>query len=353
MMELIRKLLFLPEGASTFADRVDLLHLFIISVTMVSAFGITAVALFFFVKYRRKSEDQLTEESHPPLAVEALFVLVPLVLFLLWFAVSFRDFVWMKSPPKDAMDVYVMGKQWMWKFSYPEGPNSINTLRVPAHRPVRLLVTSRDVIHSFYVPEFRVKSDALPGRYTEIWFEATKTGKFNIFCAEYCGLDHSMMRGEVIVMEPEDYDRWLIEQKQGIPNRQDGTPVAGEVIPPGSSMREQGQRAAAELGCFKCHTVNGERHIGPSWVGLFGRRTQLASGHAVVADEAYLTKSMMDPAAEVVAGFQPVMPSFQGRMTAAQASAIVEYIKTLTSDRVVSESGSELRGPVYEPIRGK
>ena len=350
MMELLRKLLFLPEGASTFADRVDLLHLFIISVTMVSAVGITAVALLFFVRYRRKSEDQLTEESHPPLAVEALFVLVPLVLFLLWFAISFRDFVWMRSPPQNATDVYVMGKQWMWKFTYPEGPNSISTLRVPAHRPVRLLLTSRDVIHSFFVPEFRVKADVLPGRYNEIWFEATKTGKYQIFCTEYCGLDHSLMRGEVIVMEPEEYDRWLADQKRGNSKLQDGTPVAGETVPAGSSMREQGAQAATELGCFKCHSVNGERHIGPSWQGLYGRRTELSSGHALVADEAYLTRSMMDPQSEIVAGYQPVMPSFQGRMNAAQTAAIVEYIKTLTSDRVVSES---LKGPVYEPVRGQ
>ena len=349
-MELLRKLLFLPEGASTFANRVDILHLFIISVTMIAAFGITAVALFFFVRYRRRSDEQLTPPIKPMLAVEALFVLVPLTFFLLWFALSFRDFVWMRSPPKNATDVYVMGKQWMWKFSYPDGPNAISVLRIPAGRPVRFLVTSQDVIHSFFIPEFRIKTDALPGRYTEAWVEATKPGLYQILCTEYCGLNHSTMRGQVVVMEPTEYDRWMGEQRRGLVRKLDADPVGGEPVLAGSSMKVQGEKAATELGCFKCHTVNGERHIGTSWLGLYGRRTRLSNGETIVADEAYLTRSMMDPLEQLVAGYQPVMPSYQGRMNAAQSAAIVEYIKALTTDRVVSESA---KGPVYEPIRGQ
>jgi cytochrome c oxidase subunit 2 len=182
---------------------------------------VAVIAIAFFWKYRRRHENQATPFVAPTAMFEVLAISVPLAFFLLWFAIGFRDFVKVSSPPPDAMDVYVQGKQWMWKFAYPEGPNSIGVLHVPANRPVRLLVTSRDVIHSVFVPAFRIKIDALPGRYTEIWFTATKPGRYQILCTEYCGAQHSKMWGEVVVMAPEAFDEWIKEQQRGLVSRQD------------------------------------------------------------------------------------------------------------------------------------
>ncbi|MFZ5468897.1 MAG: cytochrome c oxidase subunit II [Myxococcota bacterium] len=332
--EVLRKALFLPERASTFADRVDGLHYFVIITTLVASTVVGLTALYFFVRYRRRTELQQTAFVRPRWWVETLFVAVPLAFFLAWFGIGYRDFVWLQQPPKDAMDVYVVGKQWMWQFSYPEGPNAIDVLRVPAGRPVRLLLTSRDVIHSFYVPEFRVKKDALPGRYTEVWFTATRPGSYEVLCAEYCGLDHSLMRGEVVVMEPGAFDQWRAQQREDTySQRVDAEPVSPKEAQDSTSLAAQGQRVAVAQGCFKCHTTDGEPHIGPSWLGLYRQEVKLASGEVVVADEAYLTRSMMDPLADQVAGFAAVMPSFQGRLDVGDAAALVELIKSLRGQK--------------------
>lgn len=349
MNELVNNILFLPEQASTFAERVDDLHLFVITVTMLSSFAVGTTALYFFFRYRRRSSEQLTEYVIPSVKTEFLFVSLPLVFFLTWFVIGFRDFVFVTTPPKDAMDVYVMGKQWMWKFSYPEGPNGVNVLHVPANRPVRLLITSRDVIHSFFVPAFRIKMDAVPGRYTQTWFEATKPGTYQILCTEYCGLSHSKMLGEVVVLSPEEWDAWLQEQRKGdLASRQDALADLN-LAPHPSRMAEQGQKVAAEVGCFKCHTVNGEPHIGPTFLGLYGRQATLQDGSGIRADEAYITQSMMDPGAHLVSGFPNAMPTFQGKLTGPQTAAIVEYIKTLRTPDIRTTGASQ--GPVYEPIQ--
>ena len=206
MNELMRTILWLPEQASTFARPVDELHYFVITVTMLSSIAVGLLAFGFFFKYRQRRVRQSTPIVIPSVRFELAVVVVPLVFFLAWFVQGYRDYVWYTTPPKDAMDVYVMGKKWMWKFAYPDGPNAIGTLHVPANRPVRLLLTSRDVIHSFFVPDFRIKMDVLPGRYTETWFEATKPGRYQILCTEYCGTWHSQMWGEVVVMPPAEFD---------------------------------------------------------------------------------------------------------------------------------------------------
>ena len=350
MMNLVRSLLFLPQSASTFAERHDQLHFFVVGTTMFVSAAVAIVTAAFFFIYRRKSENESTPFVYPSLGIEAAFVAVPLGFFLLWFVIGFKDFVWSRSPPKDAMDVYVMGKQWMWKFTYPNGPNAISTLHVPAHRPVRLLMTSRDVIHSFFVPEFRVKQDVLPGRYSELWFEATVPGRYQVLCTEYCGLNHSLMRGDIVVMEPEDFDKWYDRQHRGLIERQDSTLLEDEPMAKGSNMREQGEKVAVAQGCLKCHSVNGDNHIGPTWLDLYGRHEKLTTGEAVLADEAYLTSSMMDPMAQIVAGYQPVMPSYQGRLTAPESAALVEYIKSLTTERTSAEAS---KGPAYESIPGR
>ncbi len=331
-MELLHDLLFLPERASTFADRVDGLHYFVILTTMLASFAVGTVGLLFFVRYRQLKLGQVTEVLRPRWFVEVFFIGVPALFFLAWFGMGFRDFTWLQDPPRDATDVFVMGKQWMWKFSYPDGPNSLEVLRVPKGRPIRLLLTSRDVIHSFFVPEFRIKQDVLPGRYTQVWFTATKTGRFQILCTEYCGLEHSAMRGQVIVMEPEEFDAWWVEQQRGLLARQDAPaePVERGALP---DLAERGREVAVRQGCFQCHTVDGTPHIGPTWLDLYLRLERLQTGEQVLADEAYLTRSMMQPRAQVVAGFEPVMPSYLGRLDMAEVAALLEYIRALRSDR--------------------
>lgn len=344
-MELIRNILFLPEQASTFAARVDNLHIFVITVTMILSIGIGTTALVFFQKFRRRSDHQTTKYYVPSMKMEFLFVSLPLVFFLLWFSLGYRDFMFSRTPPKDSMNVYVQGKQWMWKFSYPEGPNGTNVLHVPAHRPVRLLMTSRDVLHSFYIPAFRIKQDVLPGRYTEQWFEATLPGTYPIYCTEYCGLSHSTMIGEIVVMPPDEYDAWIQEQLRGDKqNRQDGL-ADTSLVPPVADMVTQGQRLAGTAGCFKCHTVDGEQHIGPSFLGMYGRMQRLDDGSEMLVDEGFITQSMMVPGLHIAEGFQNVMPTYQGKLHGAESAAIVEFIKSLSTRDTVNTAS---KGPVYE-----
>jgi len=195
------------------------------------------------------------------------------------------------------------------------------------------------------VPELRVKQDALPGRYTQTWFNADRPGRYQVFCAEYCGLSHSGMLAELVVMPPDEFDAWMAEQRRGEAQAQDAAPAAGEPVRPGSSLVEQGRVVAAAQGCLKCHSVDGSRHIGPTFLDLWQREEKLSTGARVQADEAYLTRSMMDPAAEVVAGYQNVMPSFQGRMTPPEVAAVVEYMKSLRSPAV---HAGPSEGPVYD-----
>jgi len=347
MNELLRRILFLPEQASNFAESVDKLHYFVIITTMIAAAGVFGVAIYFFVRYRRRSDVEPTPRVRPKAIHEVLFIGVPLAFFVLWFAIGYPQFVNMQAPPRDAMDVYVQGKQWMWKFAYPDGPSAVSTLRVPVGRPVRLLITSRDVIHSFFVPAFRIKMDALPGRYTQVWFQAEQAGRFEIFCTEYCGLSHSGMVGELVAMPADEFDAWMAAQRRGIVAAQDSAPIESEHVRPASNVIAEGERIAALQGCLKCHSVDGSRHIGPTFVNLYGREEKLQDGKTVVADEAYLTRSMMDPASELVAGYQNVMPTYQGKLAPPDAAAIVEYIKTLRSS--ASQPGPS-EPPAYEAI---
>lgn len=348
MNEFFRRLLFLPEQASAMSVGVDHLHYFVAMATLLMSVGVGTTALLFVVLYRRKSQHQTTPHIEPSQLVEAGFVGVPLALFLLWFAIGFKQYVEMETPPADAMDVYVMGKKWMWKFNYPEGPNSINVLRIPANRPVRLLLTSQDVIHSFFVPEFRMKQDALPGRYTQTWFIATTPGKYQILCAEYCGAGHSIMRGEVIVMTPAGYEQWLTDLKTGVAGKQDGLNTPLETVPAQASLAVQGQRLAVEIGCVKCHSTDGSRHIGPSWLNMVGRTATFTDGSSLKVDEAYMTQSIMDPLARIVAGYAPVMPSYQNKLAGPEIAALLEYMKSLRQPDVLNVTQE---GPVYAPQR--
>jgi cytochrome c oxidase subunit 2 len=348
MNELMRKLLFLPEQGSAYAQQVDRLHYFVITMTMLGFAGVAAALIWFIIRYRRRQEGESTPHVEPRTLHEVVFVAGPLALFLLWFAIGYPLFVRLQTPPKEAMDVYVMGKKWMWKFSYAGGPNGADTLHVPAGRPVRLLITSRDVIHSFYLPAFRLKADAVPGRYTQTWFQADTPGRYEIFCAEFCGVGHSAMLGELVVMAPEKFDEWLGEARrsQAVAAAQDSVQQDPNPV---ATLTEQGRKLSVEYGCFKCHSVDGTRHIGPSWLDLYRRREPLEDGSVAVADEGYLTESMMDPRAKVVRGFQPVMPTYQGRIPGPEIAAIVEFIKSLRTEAVRPEP---TKGRAYEPVPG-
>ncbi len=347
MNELLRRLLFLPPQASDYARQVDSLHYFVILTTMVGAFGVFATALWFMVKYRRRSDTDVTPKVSPKTAHEILFIGGPLTLFLVFFAIGYPQYVHFQLPPKDAMDVYVQGKKWMWKFAYPGGPSAIDALRVPAGRPVRLLITSRDVIHSFFVPALRLKQDALPGRYTQTWFTADRPGRYEIFCAEYCGLSHSGMLAELVVMPAREFDDWMAQQRRGIEVAQDSAPTPGEHVRAASNLVEEGRRVASEQGCLKCHSIDGTPHIGPTWANLYGRDERLSTGKIVHVDEAYLTKSMMDPSADIVAGYQNVMPTFQGVLSPPDAAAVVEFIKSLRTSATPSGPSEP---PAYESV---
>jgi cytochrome c oxidase subunit 2 len=345
MNDLLRRMLFLPPEASEASVGIDHLHFFVILTTilMSSMAGVTAV--YFMARYRRVRDNQPTPHLEAPRWLEALFVFVPLSFFLLWFRIGFGQFVSMTSPPADALDVYVVGKQWMWSFAYPDGPNGLNVLRVPKGRPVRLLLTSRDVLHGFSVPAFRLKQDALPGRYTQAWFVARELGSFPIYCSQYCGTSHSRMRAAIEVMDADAYDRWRDDERRGRALQQD-TLAAGEA--PASDMVAEGQAVAVRQGCLKCHSVDGSAHLGPTWLDLYRRTVSLADGTSVVADEAYLTESMMDPRAKQVAGFELIMPSFAGKLGVGETAALLEYIKSLRT----SVAPAPVEGPIYGPRPG-
>ena len=344
--ELLRTILNLPPQATALAKEVDQLHYIVWATTMIGSLGTLAVMVAFLVKFRKAKVGNVTKRVEVPLVLEVAFVAIPLVIFLAWFQIGFKQYVRLQTPPKNAIDIYVTGKKWMWKFAYPQGPNGLNVLRVPAHRPVRLLITSRDVLHAFYVPAFRVKMDAVPSRYSQTWFEAIKPGTYPIFCAEYCGTGHSMMLGQVIVMEPEAYDEWIAAESRGNKVAANSAVETMSKTDLDADMVTQGKRIAAEQGCFKCHSVDGSTHIGPTWLNMYGSTHKLQDGSEVKVDEAYITESMMDPNAKQLAGYKLVMPSFLGKLDPAGTAAIVEYIKSLRTN----EEGTKPPPPVYDPV---
>jgi cytochrome c oxidase subunit II len=346
--DLLRRILWLPPANSTFAVPVDRLHFFVITVTMIASLVTGILAFGFLFKYRERRKNQSTPLVMPSVKFEIVVIGVPLFFFLLWFVQGYKDYVWYTTPPENAMDVYVMAKKWMWKFSYgAEGPNAIGTLHVPANRPVRLLMTSRDVIHSFFVPDFRIKQDVVPGRYTETWFEATKPGRYQVFCTQYCGTWHSQMWAEVVVMDGPEFDKWLLEQRQGLLSARvdsggdEGPSFHGSIV-------EYGKQVAMREGCVKCHSLDGEPHIGPTWLDLYAKTETLEDGSKIYVDEAYLTDSMIDPRGKIVKGFKPVMPTYKGRLTAPDSAALVEFIKTLRTPGLEAVPSKEA---IYEPAK--
>jgi cytochrome c oxidase subunit 2 len=341
MNEFLRRVLFLPPQSSSVAHEIDHLHYFVILVTMAGAALVALVAGYFILRYRHRADRPPAAPAAPgaplpPLMTfwfELAVIGLLMLLFVGWWVIGFRQFVKLEVPPAEAVDVYVTGKQWMWTFAYPNGRTSNAVVYVPARRPVRLLLSSRDVIHSFYVPDFRVKKDVIPGRMTSLWFEALEPGNYPVYCTEYCGEGHSTMRAQVVALADEDY----LAQIEQLPQLDIGGPSYVEPAAVGAigaqmlSLAEMGERVAVMKGCMRCHTADGAPHIGPTWLGVYHSSIALADGGQLVADEAYLTESMMDPLARVRAGYRPVMPSYQGLLSAAEAGALVEYIRYLST----------------------
>ena len=303
----------IPEQASTVAGQVDALFLFLVAVTVFFSGLIFLLVLVFAIKYRRRSEAERPKAIHGSLLLEALWTVVPLGIALVIFVWGAYLYFVISRPPAAAMEVYVVGKQWMWKLQHPTGQREINELHIPIHRPVKLTMTSEDVIHSFYVPAFRVKADVVPGKYTSVWFEATKTGEYHLFCSEYCGTSHAVMGGRIVVMEPAEYERWL----------------AGGVGE--ESLPAAGEKLFGRLGCSTCHRSDGSGR-GPSLVGKFGRTEKLTSGETISVDESYLRESILNPQAKIVAGYPPIMPTFKGLVTEDQLVQLLAYLKSLKTD---------------------
>jgi cytochrome c oxidase subunit II len=347
--QLLRRILFLPPQASSVARDIDSLHYFVIITTMLGATLVTGVGAYFVIRYRARG-DETPRRPPPPRSsvwMEGGMIVGLLGLFLLWWAIGFAQYVRVRVAPPGTLDIYVTAKQWMWKFAYPDGHHTISTLYVPAGRPVKVIMTSRDVIHSFYVPDFRVKQDVIPGRYTTAWFSVNAAGTHQILCAELCGVGHSMMRAEVVALDPADYARWLEGgTSQEIAGPVDESPATVDRFQPREalSLRRAGLHAAAERGCLRCHTLDGTPHIGPTWAGLYRSTVPLADGSTVVADEAYLTESMMDPVVRLHRGFQPVMPTYQGLLASPDTAAIIELIKSLRDTRPLPAAAPERGG---------
>jgi cytochrome c oxidase subunit II len=301
-----------PEQASSFAGHVDSLYLFLIAVTAFFSLLIGVLVVVFAIRYRRKSADEIATEVHESGALEIVWTVIPfgfvMVMFFWGVGVYFR----IVRPPANTIDVYVMAKQWMWKLQHADGHREMNELHIPIGQPVRLTMASEDVIHSFYVPAFRFKRDVVPGRFSVAWFEATKPGRYHLFCAEYCGTRHSNMIGWIYAMTPADYQAWL----------------AGGA--PGETLAASGAKRFVENACNTCHgEVPGAR--GPSLAGLFGKRVSLNNGQTIVADEAYIRESIVNPQARIVAGYPTIMPTFQGLISEEGLLQLVAYIKSLSS----------------------
>ena len=313
-----------PEQASTVAGRVDALYYFLVGVSAFFTVLIFMLLFYFAVKYRRRASGELAKPVEPSIGLEITWMVIPLGIAMVMFVWGAREYFTLASPPENALQMYAIGKQWMWKFQHLDGQREINELHVPVGRPVKLTMTSQDVIHSFYVPAFRVKQDVLPGRYTTVWFEATKTGSYHLFCAEYCGTQHSGMIGRVVVMEPAEYEAWLSGQIREVP-AVGQPPTAG----PMGSLAAQGEKLFQQLACNACHRMD-TQGLCPVLVGLYGRSVRLQNGATVLADESYLRESIVDPTAKIVANFQPIMPSFRDRVSEEDLLALIEYIKSLS-----------------------
>ncbi len=299
-----------PDAASTVAGQVDTLYIFLVVLSAFFSLLIAALVVGFGLTYRRRSEDQVGTPETTSTPLELTWSIIPLIISLVIFVWGAKLFVTLQTPPSDAVEYYAVGKQWMWKFQHPQGNREINDLHIPVGQAIKLKMTSEDVIHSFFVPEFRVKQDVLPGRYTTLWFEATKPGVYRIFCAEYCGAEHSRMIGKVYALSQADYEAWLGGKE------------------PGKTVLASGEELFTQLACITCHRGD-DTARGPILANLEGGTVELRGGRSLTRDDSYLRESILTPSAKIVNGFEPLMPSYQGQVTEEQLLALIKYLKTI------------------------
>ena len=314
-----------PERASAMAGQVDALYFYLVAVSAFFAVLIALLVIVFAIKYRRRSEDERPPAIHGSLALEIAWTIIPLGIALSFFFWGASLFFRMNRPPDNALQIYVVGKQWMWKLQHADGQREINALHVPMGRPVQLTMTSEDVIHSFFVPAFRMKRDVVPGRYATVWFQATRPGKYHLFCTQYCGTNHAKMIGWIDVMEPIAYQNWI-------------SGGGGS-----ESLASTGAKLFQQHACNSCHRPDSLAR-GPNLEGLFGKTVMLAGGRTIVADESYIRESILNPSAKLVEGFQPIMPTFQGLINEEGILQLVAYIKSLAKPS--GAAGSEMLPPV-------
>lgn len=304
----------LPPQKSTIAEGTDALFHFINVTSIILLIGITIAIVYFSWKYRRRSENDITPVITHNSKLEITWSVIPLILVLIVFGWGLNGYVNLTTPPDDAYEIRVVAKSWLWEFHYETGFVSVNELHVPEDRPVRLVMSSADALHSFYIPDFRVKMDVLPNRYTSVWFEAMEPGESVIFCTEYCGTAHSNMMATTFVHTQEDFETWLITAGSADDNM---NPV------------ELGEQLVTRNACATCHSADGTRLQGPTFLGLFGSERIMESGETVIADENYIRESILEPNTKISQGYQPVMPPYAGSLNDRQIDAIIEYIKTL------------------------
>jgi cytochrome c oxidase subunit II len=306
-----------PPSDSSLATRVDILFYTWLALSGLVTLAVAFLIVYFSVRYRHGARVNRQMATGAALRrysrrIEIAWIAAPLILFMVMFVWAADLYYAHAAPPANATEVYVVGKQWMWKLEHTGGQREIDELHVPAGRPIKLIMTSQDVIHSFFMPVFRIKQDVLPGRYTILWFTADKPGDYHVFCTQYCGTDHARMIGHVVVMQPAAFERWLSSGNAS------------------QSMAAEGAARFRQYGCSGCHGASASVHA-PKLEGLFGRRVPLSDGSSVIADERYIHDSVMLPRKDVVAGYEPIMPSFQGEIAEDDLLEIIEYIKSLRS----------------------
>ena len=306
--------IWLPPQSSTVAGQVDTLFDFILWVSVIFFVIVAGTSVYFVIRYRRRGGENRITPYVENLGLELTWTVIPTILVMIIFVWGFKDFLRLHIVPAHAIEVKVTGQKWFCSFAYPDGPTTVGEFVVPVNKPIKLLMSSQDVIHSFFVPNFRVKMDVLPNRYTVTWFEATQIGEFQIYCTEFCGKGHSEMLAKVKVLPLDEYNKWL-EESSG----------PGE----GESLEDYGARLFVKNACVTCHSIDGSKNVGPTFLGLFGRREIMKSGESIVVDENYLRESMLNPMSKVVQGYDPVMPTFQGILKDVDIDGLIAYIKSL------------------------
>lgn len=305
--------IWLPSQSSSVAGQVDSVFELILWICLIFFIGIVGALLWFVVRYRRRPGIPAARTAHHSLALEVAWSVIPFLLLIVIFVEGFSTFAGMAAEPQDSYEIRVISKKWVWSFQYPNGYID-DRLHIPVDRPVRLVMSSDDVIHSLFVPAFRVKRDIIPGRYTTLWFEATDPGTYDLFCTEYCGTKHSDMYSEVIVHASGEFETWLAKAASFL-----------ETMSPA----EAGRALYKRRGCAQCHSVDGSRMVGPSFYQLFGEEAVMDTGETLTVDDNYIRESILEPQAKARTGYRKVMPTYQGQLSNDEISALIEYIKTL------------------------